>query len=233
MYPMLLMAVSVVVVLFLLGYVVPRFSAVYADMSGTLPLPSRMLMEAGRFVDGHGAMVIMLLLALLVGAIAVVRHGGGPTFLWGLLTRLPGIASVMRLHQLTRFYGALGMLLESGVPVLRALEMCEGALTGPLASAGPRVRADVVSGAVLSEALQRAGLATSVARRMMSVGERTGRLGEMLGRASRFHEGDLARRMDDAIRLAEPVLMIVTGLLIGGIVLLLYIPIFELAQGVS
>lgn len=232
-YPTLLLGVGGLVVLFLLGYVVPRFSHIYEDVKGGLPWLSRLLLEWGQFVEAHAA---GMGLALLAGAVLVVAALRSP-LLWSAVGRqlwhAPLLGERLRVFQLARFYRTLGMLLSGGIPVVTALGMVAGllspALRASLAAAIDRIR----EGRGFAPTLAERGLTTPVALRMLEVGERAGNLGEMLTRSAEFHEEDTARQVEWLTRLIGPLLMLVIGCAIGGIVVLMYLPIFQLAESIQ
>lgn len=232
-YPAVLIGVGLMVTLFLLGYVVPRFSQVYAGMGNDLPWLSRMLMHWGAFVAKHGLVTACVAAAALYIAARMVMRPQTLHAAMQYFWRLPGIGDRARVFQLARFYRTLGMLQKGGIPIVPALNMVGGllpaALRPPLETATVLVR----EGRSLSEALEQAGLATPVALRLIRVGERSGRMGEMLERVAGFHDEETGRWVDWCTRLVEPLLMTVIGVLIGGIVLLLYLPIFELAGNIQ
>jgi general secretion pathway protein F len=146
--------------------------------------------------------------------------------------RIPAIGERVRIYQLTRFYRTVGMLLMGGTPAPQALAMVSGLLDQEL-----RVRLDAAlrrirEGQAMSVSLDGQGLTTPVALRMLRVGERTGMMGEMMERSAAFHEEELQRWVERFTRTFEPLLMAVIGVIIGGIVLLMYFPIFELAGSI-
>lgn len=232
-YPALLAVVGGLVAMFLMLYVVPRFSRIYADIGGDLPFMSRLLMHWGNFIGDHGG-------ALLGGAVfifgALGYAGTRPSFrqwLASKLRQLPSIGARLHLYQLARFYRSLGMLLRGGMPVVKALQMVSEllqlSLRGQLALAAASIR----EGQSISYSMERYGLTTPVALRMLRVGERTGKMGEMMERIAGFYEEETARWVERFTRLFEPLLMVFIGLLIGGIVVLMYFPIFELAGSIQ
>jgi general secretion pathway protein F len=169
--------------------------------------------------------------AALAAALAgtLLRRGWRSGQLLAALARLPAVGEHVRLAELTRLYLTLGMLLEGGIAILAALDMVQAVSTPATRGALEVVRAQVAAGGRLSHALQEQGLATPIALRMLHVGERSGQLGPMLTRSALFHEAQTARWIERFSRLFEPVLMAAIGLVIGVIVVLLYMPIFELA----
>ena len=228
-YPAVLAGTGLLVAVFLLAYVVPRFSGVYQDLGTELPVASRLLMQWGQLLDAHGLAV----LAVVVGAIASIgyavtrpgtRAAGG-----ALIARVPTVGRHLRLYQLARLYRTVCMLLRGGTPVVRALEMSAGLLSPSLRGSLAATTRLIRDGQSISSSLERFELTTPVAVRMLRVGERSGNMGEMMERIASFYDEELSRWVDIATRLIEPLMMAVIGLVIGGIVVLMYFPIFELA----
>jgi general secretion pathway protein F len=226
-YPMLLIAVGGLVSLFLLLYVVPRFGNIYADRGGDLPLFSRLLLGFGQAVNAHGVLVLGALAALL-GA-AVYLWQAYRTRLGDALWRLPAIGERLKVYQLARFYRTIGMLLRGGMPLVAALDMGAELLHPLLRERLSAASRAISEGRNVSQSMDANGLTTPVALRMLAVGERSGNMGEMLEQIAAFHDEELARWVDWFTRLFEPVLMALIGLAIGVIVILMYMPIFELA----
>ena len=230
-YPALLLLVGAGVTLFLLAYVVPRFSLVYASAGREMPVASAWLLQVGSFIHQQGWLLAGACVA--VSALVVYWAGsrGGWSALGEALLRLPGIAPRAREFRLARFYRAVGLLLAAGIALPRALGMVTGLLDPAQRQRLAQVRNMIEQGLPLSTSLVAQGLASPVARSLLTVGERSGQLGEMLERSARFHDEALERWLDWASRLLEPVLMTLIGLVIGGVVVLMYLPIFELAGG--
>lgn len=228
-YPAILAVVGLAVTLFLLGYVVPRFAGIYQGTGRELPWLSQLMMAWGNYAGQHGRLLALAAMAFLAAAIFGGRvwwASGGPQ---RLARRLPGVATTVITFELARLYLSLGMLIEGGLPILQALRLAEGLLSKETLVRYRAATAAIGRGENLSQAFEVAGLATPVALRLLRVGERGGRLGEMMGRAARFHDGEIARRIDVFARTFEPLLMAAIGLVVGTIVVLLYLPIFDLA----
>jgi general secretion pathway protein F len=138
----------------------------------------------------------------------------------------------MQIYQLARFYRTAGMLLRAGVPVLRAFDMVSGLLAAHLRLRLQNARRMLEEGRPISAALTDSGLATPVATNMMAVGERGGQMGEMMDRIARFYDDETARAVDAFTRVFEPLLMAVLGLAVGGVVVMMYMPVFELAGSI-
>lgn len=228
-YPIILLIVGGLVALFLLGFVTPRFASIYADNLERLPWASRVLMQWGGFIEAHAMNAGLLLLVLLGLAAYALSRPALRAYLARQLWRLPGLGEPLRVFQLTRFYRTVGMLLSGGIPVVTALEMAGGLLQPELRLRLASAAAIIREGQPVSLAMERVGLVTPVALRMLRVGEKTGRMGEMMEGIATFHEEETSRFVDWFTRLFEPILMALIGLVIGIIVVMLYLPIFELA----
>ena len=135
----------------------------------------------------------------------------------------------MRIYQLARFYRTLGMLLQGGIPLVTGMQMVSSLLQPALRHSLGLAEHDIREGKPLSSAMETHGMTTSIALRMLRVGERTGRMGEMMERIGSFYDEEIARAVDWFTRLLEPLLMVVIGLIIGIVVVLMYMPIFDLA----
>ena len=232
-YPSIILCVGTLVIAFLLLYVVPRFSVVFQDLGDRVPLMSRLLMQWGRFAQSHG--VQLLALAALTIGVVVYALGRTPVraAIARLIQRIPRIGEYVRIYQLARFYRALGMLQQAGIPIVTALDMVIGLLPASLHPALAAARRDIREGRSISLAFESNGLTTVVSLRLLRVAERTGQMGEMLERTAGFHDDDIAQAIDWFVRLFEPLLMMAIGVVIGVVVLLMYAPIFDLAGSIQ
>jgi general secretion pathway protein F len=232
-YPLLLLTAGGAVILFLLLYVLPRFAGVFDGLGRDLPAASRWLIDLGQLAGAHPAATIALALSGPAGALLASRSTRLRQAAQAALWRSPGLGPRLRLVALARLYRALSLTLAAGVPAPAALALVAGVLPPPLRPPLAQALAQVRSGQRLSAALQDQGLATPVARRMLRVGESSGELAAMLQRAAGFHDEQIARLSDLVSRLVNPVLMLVMGVVIGGIVVLMYLPIFTLMEQVQ
>ncbi|THC44877.1 type II secretion system F family protein [Massilia sp. Mn16-1_5] len=232
-YPVILLCVGGGVSSFLIGYVVPRFAEVYQGAGRNLPWMSQLLLEWGQFAARHGGALFLCALALLALAVTSVRRliqSGGIT---RLLARLPGIGERARIYELSRLYLTLGMLTEGGITIVSAIETVQPMVSNTLRAALASARAAIESGRPLSDAFEANGLTTPISLRMLRVGERTGDMGPMLTQSAAFYDGEISRWIDRFTRTFEPLLMAAIGLVVGAIVVLLYMPIFDLAGDMS
>ena len=231
-YPVILMGVGGVVLAFLMFYVVPRFARVYEDMAGTLPLFSKLLLAFGSFVGNHAAVLGALFVGLAASSVWLLSKPEVRAWLNTQLWRVPALGKHMKVYQLARLYRTTAMLLRAGIPAVRALDMVRDLLAAHLRPQLILARKKIEQGVAMSAALGAVGLATPVAARMMVVGERSGEMGQMLAQIARFHDDEVARYVEWFTRAFEPVLMAVLGVAIGGVVVLMYMPIFELAGSI-
>ncbi len=232
-YPILLAVVGTLVVLFLMVFVVPSFSNIYEDMGGDLPVMSRLLMQWGRFLEGHKQLFLTGVALVTAGLVVAVMQPASKLWIKRKLWQLPSFGNHLRLYQMARFYRSLGMLLQGGMPIVAALKLVSGLLQESMREPLRLASVSIQQGGSISRAMEQYQLATPLALRLLRVGERTGQMGEMMERIAAFHEEETVRWVERFVKLFEPLLMIFVGLIIGVIVVLMYFPIFELAGSIK
>lgn len=232
-YPILLMSVGGLVILFLLGFVVPKFSRIYEGTGGDLPFLSQVLLAWGVFLENHGKAILLATILVIIAVILAISRPSIRKWLGQLLWQIPALGKRLRTYQLARFYRTLGMLLKAGTPIIPALSSVAGLLDNALQTNMKKISLSINEGQPISQAMEIAGLTTPVASRMLAVGERGGNIGDMMERVASFYDEELSRWIDWFTRLFEPILMLLIGLVIGVVVLLLYMPIFELAGNIQ
>ncbi len=232
-YPILLIAVGGLVIFFLMGFVVPKFSQIYEDTGSNLPFLSQLLLQWGVFLENHGKTFLMAIAASLAAIIYALSQASVRKWLMQQFWRIPAVGERLRIFQLARFYRTLGMLLKGGTPIVAALGSVAGLLDISLKANMQSATLAIQQGQPVSTAMEQAGLTTPVALRMLRVGERGGKIGDMMERVAAFYDEELSRWIEWFTKLFEPLLMLFIGLVIGVVVLLLYMPIFELAGSVQ
>lgn len=232
-YPVILIMVGSLVTLFLMAYVVPRFSQIYEDMGDNLPWLSQVLLYWGKLLQQHGSEVALAAIILLGGALFSITRPQVRALIIQGFWQLPSLGERMRVYQLARFYRTLGMLLRGGIPLVTALDMASGLLSPAMGTQLKLAAQDIREGIQMSSAFETHGLTTPVALRLIAVGERTGEMGDMLEHVASFYDEEMARWVEWFTKLFEPLLMIIIGLMIGTIVVLMYMPIFELAGSIE
>ena len=232
-YPVILLLVGGGVTLFLIGYVVPQFAEVYQGAGRNLPWLSQMLLDVGRVTTRHAQVALVGALLCLLGAGLALRQAITSGWLVQRAGRLPGFGQRLHVYTLSRLYLTLGMLLEGGIPVVTALQTTRSVVTTTLQQEIDLAIQDIQAGMPLSTAFSERRLTTPVSLRMLRAGERSGELGQMLTQAAAFYDGEIARWIDRFTKVFEPALMTAIGIIVGAIVVLLYIPIFDLAGSLS
>jgi general secretion pathway protein F len=232
-YPLLLLGLGGLVVLFLLAVVVPRFATLIESTRQELPWTSQLLMSWGQAVSHNGTATVAIVGALVFGLVAGFRHikATGARARW--IEALPIVGPLIREFRHAQLYRTTGMLVFGGIPLPKALALGETLLGNDDRERLQRTIGLIREGRSLSDALEATELADPLTRGMLSVAERTGELAEILDRIASFKESRLQRSVDWASRLIEPALMVVIGLVIGAIVVLMYLPIFDLASSLQ
>ncbi|GAA5783957.1 type II secretion system protein [Chitiniphilus shinanonensis] len=227
-YPMVIITIGGSIMLFLLFYVIPKFSQIYASMK-TLPFAAQVMLWWGELVHSNGKLIFAAIIGSIAAIIALLRTQTVQTMLQELFWRIPRLEEYRRLFALTRFYRTVGLLLAGGLSVVGAMELAAQLLPQSMRLALTRAIVDIKSGQSVSGTLPKYGLTTPVSERLLRVGEQSGELATMTERAAQFCDEELERAIEMFTKLFEPILMLVIGVLIGTIVFLLYMPIFELA----
>ena len=232
-YPLLVTVVGAGVLLFLLLYVMPRFARVFEGMNGELPWSARAMVGWSHWLHADGP---WLGTAAGLLAAAVVVTALTPAFRLRALQRLLDWAPLrdrMRTYFLARWYRATGMLVSGGIPLPEALALSNDLLPAALRAGGGATEQALRDGLAPAEAHARAGMVTSVAEQLMRAGERTGDMGDVLTRIAQFHDAEVARSLERGMRLLEPVVMVLIGIGVGTVVVLMYMPIFDLAGSIQ
>ena len=232
-YPTLLLVVGLLVSAFLIGYVVPKFASVYRESGGEMPWASALLLDIGRVIGAHTFLVLSGTGTFVVALLFAWSRPATRVWLGARVRQLPGFGPRIRVYEMARLYRTLAMLLRGGTPIVPALGLASSMLSAVMRAQLARSAKQISQGAPLSRAFESNGLTTAVGNRMLGVGERGGGMADMLERIADYHDEETARWVDWVSRLFEPIMMAVLGLVIGGIVILLYMPIFDLAGSVQ
>lgn len=227
-YPLVVIAVGFAILLFMLFFVVPRFAVVFESMR-ELPATAEAMLWWARRVQSDGGLLGAGIGAVFALAALLLRTRQAKSALMRLFWRLPKLRDVGNLFVLARFYRTVGLLIEGGTPALQALELSERILPPAYARRLDLALQELRAGRSVAETLARHGLTTAVAERLLRVGEQSGDLGGMCERIAMFHDGTLDHAIEVFGKVFEPLLMLVVGGLVGAIVILLYMPIFEMA----
>jgi general secretion pathway protein F len=232
-YPAVLLAVGAAVVLFLLAFVVPRFADLLEHSGHELPMLSQWLMAWGTLVHAHGTGIAIAFSACVLAAAVALRRASVRNWIADWILALPGIGEHFRVYRQAQFFRTSAMLVDGGIPVVQAFDLARELISHAertaLAAAMERIR----NGGKISDAFLDCELASAITYRLLTVAEKTGGLGPVLDKIAGFQEAHVARAIDLISRLIEPAMMMVIGVVIGGIVVLMYLPIFQLASSIQ
>jgi general secretion pathway protein F len=232
-YPAIVVGFGLLVLLFLIIYVIPKFSKIYETQVHSVSTSTQLLLKIGTFSQQYGVYIMLLFALAVIVILSMLTQPHIRAKLYGQLWRIPYLGEKMRIYHLSRFYRTFSMLLKSGIPVLNGLSMVDSLMGAGLTSNLQQAKKHIAEGQSFSQALNEAQLTTPVALRLFNVGEKTGTLDQMMERTASFHEDQMLRWVDRFTKIFEPALMALIGVLIGGIVLMMYMPIFELASGIE
>ncbi|RJP30340.1 MAG: type II secretion system F family protein [Actinobacteria bacterium] len=229
-YPIAMFAISVLLLVVMLVFVVPAFEKMFKEMGATLPFLTKTIMSVSHFlVSWKGAIVIVLLIIGMVYLLRWIKTPSGRRKLDALKLKLPVFGSLFHKMSISRFSRTLGTLVASGVPILQALEITSKTVGNVLVSeAVENVRAGVKEGDSIAKPLGQSPLFPPMVTQMLAIGEETGALDTMLNKVSDFYDSEVSATVEALTSLLEPLLIVFLGLVVGTIVIALYMPIFSL-----
>ena len=230
-YPMMVMAVVFIVILIMLLFVVPVFAKTFQDAGAQLPAPTQLLVSASEFMQSYWWVVIGIIGGSIVAlVVAKKRSVKFAHFLDRMALKMPVMGNIVRNSAIARFARTLGVTFRAGVPLVEALDAVAGA-TGSVVygDAVHQMREDIAVGHQLQLAMKQTGLFPNMVVQMTAIGEESGALDNMLFKVAEFYEEEVSNAVDTLSTLLEPIIMVVLGTLVGGMVVALYLPIFKLA----
>ncbi|WP_459623510.1 type II secretion system F family protein [Burkholderia sp. 3C] len=231
-YPAVVIGVGAAILLFMAFFVIPRFAVVFESLT-VLPPAARVMLGWARLLREHGAAVGVALAVAGLGGGLAIRASCTKRLVQRLMWRAPKLREVCLLFTLTRYYRTAGLLIAGGTPVIDALALSGKVLPDLFQPRLAAALAELRAGRPVSTVFAAHALTTSVAARLLRVGEQGGDLGGMCEHIAQFHDGGLDRAIDLISQVLEPVLMLAVGATVGAVVLLLYMPIFELAGSIG
>ncbi len=228
-YPATIVGVAFIVVVFMLTFVIPTFAKMFTGMGADLPLPTLIVIRLSDFFQRFWWLVIGGVVGIILGIRAYYRTEGGKSVIDALLLKLPVLGTLIRKVSVARFTRTLGTLVSSGVPILEGLRITAR-------TAGNRVveravletRASVTAGKTLAEPLKASTVFPPMVVQMISVGEQTGALDAMLNKIADFYDDEVDTAVGALTALLEPLMIVFLGVVIGGLVIAMYLPIFRL-----
>ena len=230
-YPAILTTLALVLVTIIVVWVIPSFTDFYATFNADLPVVTRLIVATSAFVRSQA---VLILLSLVVGVVALaiwLRQPGRRTDIDRAVLRVPLLGDVARKFATSQMARTLATLLGGGLPLVNALDIAARSVGNQfMAKELEVVSTRVREGASLSAALDARGVFPEVAVKMAEVGESTGALQDMLNTAADFYDEEISTRMERFVTLVEPVLLVIMGIVIAGLLLALYLPLFQLSS---
>lgn len=232
-YPAVVVSLGAVITVFLLLFVIPRFSRMYSDLHGPVSVATQILLSFSRALAEHGPAIAVVLATALVGLVWAWRRGH---LLRGALhaaEQVPTLRGWFDQFRFAKLYHSLALMLRGGYPLDEALRHCASlALGGRFEQGVQAAQAALARGQRVSTAMLEAGLTDDVSARLLAVGERTGNFDRVLQTIAQRHAANFATFVERATRLVEPVLLTLVALVVGGIVVMMYMPVFDIASSV-
>ncbi|MDO1527779.1 type II secretion system F family protein [Fulvimonas sp. R45] len=230
-YPIMVLCVAMLVSMIMLLFVVPVFAKTFQDAGAALPAPTQFVVSASRFMQHYWWVVIGLIVGSVTAMLMAKRRSVKfAHFLDRMSLKLPVMGNILRQSAIARFARTLGVTFHAGVPLVEALDAVSGA-TGSVVygDAVKQMRDDIAVGHQLQLAMRQTGLFPNMVIQMTGIGEESGALDHMLFKVAEFFEEEVSNAVDTLATLLEPLIMVILGVLVGGMVISLYLPIFKLA----
>jgi type IV pilus assembly protein PilC len=233
-YPLVLLTMMAALVTILLVWVIPQFQSFYEGLGAELPLATRMLLALATTVRANLIWIVLGIALLVTSVVYWLRREGSGVVLDRTLLRLPYFGGLMRMYATSQLMRTLSTLLAGGLPLMNALEVAAAsignrAMARAVGTATGRIR----EGASLTAALETTGMLEALPLEMVKVGEQTGALGEMLNAISEFYDEDLDTQMATVLSLVEPVLLVLMAVIVAGMLLAFYLPMFQAISAVQ
>jgi general secretion pathway protein F len=233
-YPAVVVGMGALIAMFLLVFVIPRFSRMYVDFHGSVSSATQAVLWLSRALSSYLPLVIGGFAALIALGVLAWRQGWVKRALVGFIEGIEPLRRQWDHFRLAKLYQSLALMFKGGYTLDEALQVCQGLDLGPRMAQGLTVaRRDIARGKSASRALAGADLTETVTERLLAVGERTGGFEAVLQTIADRHAQAFATFVERATRIVEPLLLLMVALVVGGIVVMMYMPIFDIAGGIG
>ena len=229
-YPAVIVSVAVIVVWVIMVKVIPTFSAMFSQFKGVLPMPTKIIIGLSNFLGGPGGLLVLaVIIGIIVSIVLFRRTETGKKVIDTILLKLPVVGILVRKVGVAKFTRTLGTLVGSGVPILDGLDItAKTAGNKIIENAVYKVRQAVTEGKTLAEPLAETKVFPPMVTQMISVGESTGAVDNMLNKIADFYDDEVDSAVANLTAMLEPIIMVFLGVVIGFIVIAMYLPIFKL-----
>jgi len=233
-YPVIVVCIAILITTFLLVKVVPIFGDIFRDFGANLPAPTQFLIDVSNFIRNEWYFLIVIIGGTIFGVRTFLRSARGKAIWDRWKLKLPVFGPLIHKICMSRFSRTFAQLIRSGVPILEVLDIVGGASGNSVVEASIKgVSADVEKGDNLSVALSKKPIFPPMMLRMVSAGEATGKIDTMLEKMADFWDEEIEAMLDALTSLIEPFLIVFLGVIVGGIVIAMFLPIFKLNEVVS
>ncbi|MBI2839562.1 MAG: type II secretion system F family protein [Acidobacteria bacterium] len=230
-YPIAVLVIAAVVVMIILWKVIPTFAALFSSLGAELPLPTRITIQLSNFVVRMGWLIIVFIVAIYYLIRQYHKTENGRRTIDGIILKMPVLGVLFKKIAIARFTRTLGTLITSGVPILDGLEItAKTAGNAVVEDAIMATRKSIEAGKSIADPLRGSDIFPAMVVQMISIGEQTGALDAMLNKIADFYEEEVDRAVEGLVSLLEPLMIAFLGVLIGGIVVSMYLPIFDLVN---
>ncbi|MBU4462999.1 MAG: type II secretion system F family protein, partial [Proteobacteria bacterium] len=233
-YPIVTMIIAAIVVAIIMVFVIPVFEEMFSGMGGALPMPTQIVVNMSRFVKGNILYIIAAIAFIIFALKRFYKTDKGQALLDDLSLKLPVMGMLLRKGAVSKFTRTMGTMLSSGVSILDALDIvAKTAGNKTIEAAIYDVRSGITEGRTMADPLSESGVFPSMVCQMISVGESTGALDEMLKKIADFYDDEVDQAVENMTALIEPFMLVFLGVVIGGLVVAMYLPIFKMAAAMG
>ena len=233
-YPIVTMIIAAIVVGVILIFVIPVFEEMFAGMGGSLPGPTQFVVGVSRFTKGNIHWIVLGIIVFIFAFRRFYRTTRGRTIVDDLILRLPVFGPIIRKAAVAKFTRTMGTMLGSGVAILDSLEIvAKTAGNKTIENAVFETRSAIAEGRTMADPLSESGVFPSMVCQMIAVGESTGALDAMLTKIADFYDEEVDQAVENMTTLIEPFMLVFLGVIIGGLVVSMYLPIFKMAAALD
>jgi type IV pilus assembly protein PilC len=230
-YPGVIMSVAAIAITVLLIFVIPTFERMFASVNMALPLPTRIVIGMSRFLQHYWWLVLAAMAGMVVMLKRYYATTDGKLKIDRMALNMPVLGDVLRKSAVSRFTRTLGTLISSGVSILEGLEItAKTAGNRVIQDAIMESRASIAGGETISAPLKKSAVFPPMVISMIAVGEQTGGLDEMLGKIADFYDEEVDAAVSGLLALMEPLMIVFLGVVVGGMVVSMYLPIFDMVN---
>ena len=233
-YPMFILVFLIGVIWGMFYFIIPMFAEVYSDFNATLPVPTLVAISISNFIVNNLFLAILIFVSAIAGLFLVYLTDRGRYVMDSIKLRIPVVGGVITNSIMSKFSRTFSILMAAGVPIMDTMELTENVVQNAvIEGAVRRARVLVKEGYGVANAFRRTGHFPSTLLQMLSTGEETGDMDKLLGKAAQFYEKLVDSVIDRLTSLIEPLLIVIMALVVGTIIIVIYLPIFDLGEAIS